>query len=215
MKTKAMKWQAPVRETDEAGVRDKEGDLHRMRRSIGVAGKFVWAAVAMTLLGGCGQGEGGEAAAVQSESVVQDTAQTEGTEAAAEQAAEAKPVAEIYDEIEKSVELISPVIMGEGFITNYYGIDPAKLEEYVFVMSEEATSAETVAILKVKEESDVEAMCKALQVVVDEKRSEMENYLPDQFEIVDKSSVKSKGNYVYLVISGQADAILQIIEKAI
>ena len=85
----------------------------------------------------------------------------------------------------------------------------------MFVMSEEATSAETVAILKVKEEGDVEAMCKALQVVVDEKRSEMENYLPDQFEIVDKSSVKSKGNYVYLVISGQADAILQIIEKAI
>ena len=136
-----------------------------MRRNSKVAGKFVWAAVAVTLLGGCGQGESGEAAAVQSESVVQDTAQAESTEAAAEQAAEAKPVAE--------------------------------------------------AILKVKEEGDVEAMCKALQVVVDEKRSEMENYLPDQFEIVDKSSVKSKGNYVYLVISGQADAILQIIEKAI
>ncbi len=186
-----------------------------MRRNSKVAGKFIWAAVAVTLLGGCGQGESGEAAAVQSESVVQDTAQAESTEAAAEQAAEAKPVAEIYAEIEGSVELISPVTMGEGFITNYYGIDPAKLEEYVFVMSEEATSAETVAILKVKEEGDVEAMCKALQVVVDEKRSEMENYLPDQFEIVDKSSVKSKGNYVYLVISGQADAILQIIEKAI
>ena len=50
---------------------------------------------------------------------------------------------------------------------------------------------------------------------MDEKRSEMQDYLPEQFEIVDKSSVKSKGNYVYLVISGQADSILQIIEDAI
>ena len=58
-------------------------------------------------------------------------------------------------------------------------------------------------------------MCAALQVVVDEKRSEMQDYLPEQFEIVDKSSVKSKGNYVYLVISEQADAILQVIEKGI
>ncbi len=82
-------------------------------------------------------------------------------------------------------------------------------------MSEEATSAETVAIMKVKEEGDVESIKAALQVLVDEKRGEMEDYLPDQFEIVDKSEVKTKGNYVYLVISEQADAITKIIENGI
>ena len=79
--------------------------------------------------------------------------------------------------------------------------------------AEEATSAETIVIMKVKDEGDVEKISGALQVVVDEKRGEMENYLPEQFEIVDKSSVKSKGNYVYLVISESQDTIVQMIEE--
>lgn len=187
-----------------------------MGRRIEIKEKIIWAVIATALLGGCGQADSAEVAPVQSESVVGGTAQNaDDGGKVAEEIAEAKSVEEIYNEIEQGVELISPVPMGDGFITNYYGIEPEKLEEYVFAMSEEATSAETVVIMKVKDAGDVEAMCKALQVVVDEKRSEMQDYLPEQFEIVDKSSVKSKGNYVYLVISGQADAILQIIEKDI
>ncbi len=150
--------------------------------------------------GGCGQGEEAAQAAVVEEK---------------DEAAEAKPVKEIYEEIKQSVELVSPVEMTDSFISNYYGINPDKLEEYIFVMSEEATSAETVAIMKVKDEGDAGKIHAALQVVVDEKRGEMEDYLPEQFEIVDKSSVKTKGSYVYLVISESADVITGIIEKGI
>lgn len=188
-----------------------------MRRNIGIKGKVIWMAIAAALLGGCGQEGNGAAAMVQSESVVESM---QGNDAGSEEklsqeAVETKSVEEIYNEIEQSVELISPVMMGDGFITNYYGIEPERLEEYVFVMSEEATSAETIIIMKVKDEGDVESICAALQVVVEEKRSETEDYLPEQFEIVNKSSVKSKGSYVYLVISEQADTIWQMIEKDI
>ena len=131
----------------------------------------------------------------------------------AEETVNARPVKEIYEDIKQAVELHSPVEMADSFISNYYGIDPEKLEEYIFVMSEEATSAETIVIMKVKDEGDVEKISEALQVVVDEKRGEMENYLPEQFEIVDKSSVKSKGSYVYLVISESGDTIVQMIEE--
>ncbi len=152
------------------------------------------------LAGGCGQGEEAAPAAVMEEK---------------EEDAEAKPVKEIYEEIKQSVGLYSPVEMADSFISNYYGVNPEKLEEYIFVMSEEATSAETIVIMKVKDEGDVEKIEAALQVVVDEKRGEMKDYLPEQFEIVDKSSVKTKGHYVYLVISESADVITGIIEKGI
>lgn len=200
-----------------------------MRRRIGIKEKVICFAAAAMVLAGCGQSESGDAVTVQSDSVAESdgqetdagktaSVQGESTEEGSGQEADAgeqASVEDMYKEIEQNVELISPVPMGDAFITNYYGIEPEKLEEYVFVMSEEATSAETVVIMKVKDEGDVEAMCSALQVVVDEKRSEMQDYLPEQFEIVDKSSVKSKGNYVYLVISEHADSILQLIEKAI
>lgn len=161
------------------------------------------AAVAV-LSSGCGKGE---AAAIEERNEVDGVVEIEEINA--------KPVKEIYEEIEQSVALHSPVQMADSFISNYYGIDPEKLEEYVFVMSEEATSAEAVVIMKVKDEADVDKISAALQVVVDEKRGEMENYLPEQFEIVDKSSVKVKGSYVYLVISESQDAITKIIEEGI
>ena len=125
---------------------------------------------------------------------------------------EAKSIADIYDEIAANVTLSSPVAMDDDFISNYYGIDASTLEEYVFSMSEDATSAETIIIMKAKDASNISSLSDCLQVVVDEKKNEMENYLPEQFAIVEKSSVKTKDNYVWLVISENADDINKIIE---
>lgn len=126
-----------------------------------------------------------------------------------------KSVKDIYGEITQKVALNSPMVVPDDYISNYYGIDVGSLDEYVFSMSEAAISAETVAILKAKDAGSTAGLSAALQTVIDQKKSEMENYLPDQFQIVDKSSVRVNGNYVYLVISDQADAINQIIQAGI
>ena len=102
-----------------------------------------------------------------------------------------------------------------SFISNYYGIDPDKLEEYVFSMSEDATRAETIIIMNVRNEADTEEISAALETVRDEKSGELTDYLPAQFEIVDKSSVKTEGSYVYLVISERADEIIRVIRVGI
>ena len=140
-----------------------------------------------------------------------------GNEGGAEEskAEEAKSVQDIYEEITQKVELCSPVTMTDSFISNYYGIDPDKLEEYVFSMSEDATSAETIIIMKVRNEADKKSISPALETVRDEKSGEMKDYLPAQFEIVDKSSVKTEGSYVYLVISERADEIIRVIRVGI
>lgn len=140
----------------------------------------------------------------------EETSKAEETPAAAQ--GSAKNVQDIYTEISQAVSLNSPMLVPDDFIMNYYGIDVSTLDEYVFSMSEAAISAETVVILKAKDAGSTGALSASLQTVIDQKRSEMENYLPDQFQIVDKSSVQVKGNYVYLVISEQADAINQIIQ---
>ena len=126
---------------------------------------------------------------------------------------ETKTVNEIYQEITEQVSLESPVCMDDDFISNYYGIDVSTLEEYVFSMSEDATQAETVVLMKAKDGADTGEIVSALETVVDEKKNEMENYLPEQFEIVEKSDVKTRDRYVWLVISQQADSITDIIEK--
>ncbi|MDE7272581.1 MAG: DUF4358 domain-containing protein [Lachnospiraceae bacterium] len=127
----------------------------------------------------------------------------------------AKSIKEVYQEIEQTVSLKSPQCMDDDFISNYYGIDATALEEYVFSMSEDAAQAETVIIMKVKSTDDLETFTNCLQTVVDEKKNEMENYIPEQFAIVEKSKVQTKDNYIWLVISDSADAITDIIESGL
>lgn len=165
-----------------------------MKKKI-TAGFSMCMLAAALMTGGCGQKEAAEPA---TESVIE-------TEAALS-------VHDIYQQIEQAVTLNVPLLLPDDFITNYYGIDLSVLEEYVFEMSEAATSAETIVIMKANDGEDTGVLADSLQEVRSSKAAEMENYLPDQFEIVEKSEVKIKGDYVYLVISEQADAILEIIE---
>lgn len=82
--------------------------------------------------------------------------------------------------------------MDGEFISNYYGIDTAVLEEYVFSMSEDAAQAETIILMKVKNTEDLEAFAECLQTIVDEKKNEMENYIPEQFAIVEKAKFRQR-----------------------
>ncbi len=141
--------------------------------------------------------------------------QAETTVAKTDSIQEAKSITEIYAEIQSSVALYSPMEFDDEFLMNYYGIDASLLEEYVFSMSEDAASAETIVIMKVKSSSDVDNLSESLQVVVDEKRNEMENYLPEQFAIVDKAEVEVKDKYIWLVISENEDTIKKMIEDGL
>lgn len=194
-----------------------------MRKRMGLVKKMLCLGLAGVLTGslaaGCGQVQ--PAAGLEAQMLSYNYGEKESPEGAVvrleseEEVGKAVSAAEIYEEIGRNVSLISPVEMSESFLSNYYGIDPEQLAEFVFSMSEEATSAETVALMKVKQEEDTERIAEALQVVVEEKRGEMENYLPEQFEIVNRSAVKKEGPYVWLVISEQEEAISRIIEDHI
>ncbi|MBQ7944233.1 MAG: DUF4358 domain-containing protein [Lachnospiraceae bacterium] len=166
------------------------------------------------LLGGCS----GQASQEEIVEVLEETNVAKTDSVQAEPIIEqevTKPLAEIYAEIQKGVELYSPMEFDDEFLMNYYGIDASLLEEYVFSMSEDAASAETIVVMKAKSSSDVESLSASLQVVVDEKRNEMENYLPEQFAIVEKAEVETKDNYIWLVISENEDTIKKIIEDGL
>lgn len=167
--------------------------------------KYVLILTSVMLLGGCGNST--SANTVSTEAIA--TTQSE------EEIKEPTAIVDIYNEITQKVTLYSPFCWDDEFISNYYGIDVTSLEEYVFSMSEDATSAETIIIMKSKDSASISGLSDCLQVVVDEKKNEMENYLPEQFEIVEKSSVQTKNNYVWLVISENANAITKIIEDSI
>ncbi len=165
-------------------------------------------AAIMLVCTGCSSDKAVPTANTTDQTAVSDTADNTDTKTA-------KSIDEIYQEIGQTVTLQSPQCMDDDFISNYYGIDASMLEEYVFSMSEDAAQAETVIIMKLKNTDDLASLQDSLQTVVDEKKNEMENYIPEQFAIVEKSKVQTKENYIWLVISENADAITDIIESGL
>ena len=164
---------------------------------------------AAALLGGCG----GKSEETVSESV------TESTESKQESLQEADvadvSVQSVYEAVEAAVELPSMIKGDDAFISNYYGIDPADLDEYVFAEAEEATLASAVIIMKVKDEDAAERIVGSLNTVINQKAAEMQDYIPEQYEIVADSSVKTEGLYVYLVIAENAGDIESVIQSAL
>ena len=165
-------------------------------------------AAIMLVCTGCSSDKAVHTANTTDQTAVSDTADNTDTKTA-------KSIDEIYQEIGQTVTLQSPQCMDDDFISNYYGIDASMLEEYVFSMSEDAAQAETIIIMKLKNTDDLASLQDSLQTVVDEKKNEMENYIPEQFAIVEKSKVQTKENYIWLVISENADAITDIIESGL
>ncbi len=126
---------------------------------------------------------------------------------------EEKALTEIYDEITENVELPKMVVLNDNYIANYFAIELSGLEEYVFTNAEEVIYADTIIIIKAKPDTDKEALQEALETMIEHKKAELENYLPEQFKIVEKSKVQVSGDYIYLVISEKEADINAIIEK--
>ncbi len=158
--------------------------------------------VAGLVLAGCSDKDNSQAASAVTTAAEQDTA-------------ESKSLSDIYAEIEEKAELPKMVVLNDNYIANYFGIDLAALEEYVFANAEEVIYADTVIIMKAKPETDKEVLKDALNTLIEHKKAELENYLPEQFKIVEKSEVQISGDYVYLVISEKAADIKAVLEQYI
>ena len=156
---------------------------------------------------GCG-GEGGKAG----DSGAANTVETENSDG---ESAKEVSVQDIYKSVGESTELPSMVEGDDDFISNYYGIDPANLDSYVFASAEDATLATSVIIMKAKSEDAVAALEASLNTVKDQKAAEMQGYIPEQYDIVADSAFKTEGLYVYLVIAENAGDIEAVISAAL
>lgn len=124
-------------------------------------------------------------------------------------------VLSVYESVGKAVELPVMIEGDDDYISNYYGINPEDLEEYIFAEAEDAALASAVIIMKAKSEDSVTKITDSLNTVLAQKAAEMQDYIPEQYDIVADSLVRTEGLYVYLVISENAGDIESVIQSAL
>ena len=143
------------------------------------------------------------------EAAAQDAKAEETTATETKAASTGAAPADIYSKL--TSYLPSMVSFDDSYISNYYGIDASQLDGYVFAAAEEVTQADTVVILKAKDAASVSTLSSQLATVKQQKEAELQDYNPTAYQVAAAGFVKTSGNYVYLIMSGNASQIDQVI----
>ncbi len=118
----------------------------------------------------------------------------------------------VYDTV-SSITDGELVTLDDTYISNYYGIDTADLDGYVFAQSEDPNSAESVIMFKCEDDAKREQYVTAVENAIKQKATELTNYnQPEQAQLAKDSKIQEKGSLVYVVISFASEDILTTIE---
>ena len=130
-------------------------------------------------------------------------------------AEEGVTVTAVMESIKAAVTLPEMYTADDAYILNNYGIDPATLDGYAIEEALEVTQADKIIIIDPAEGTDAKEISDKLETFRQDKAMEMEDYLPEQYDVIAAASVKEKDGFVYLVISPEAEKIEAVIEDSI
>ena len=120
---------------------------------------------------------------------------------------------EMADKMLEKVEQPSLMELEPDQIKDLYNLDPEKLEEYSIRIPMMNVKTNEIAILKVKDAKDVPDVESAIKQRAENVQKQFETYLPDQYENAKNYKLVTKGNYILLVISEDADELLKVYDS--
>lgn len=176
--------------------------------------KIVFIALTATLMFSACTKDGGNTPAPQPTAAAQNDTQG-GEIVGTVTASEAQLPKDIYAKISSAFTLPDLYQGDDDWILNNYGLDASKLEDYVCAEGDEL-HADRIFIIKTKDSADVADVESKLNAVYGQLSSpEMLDYMPEQADTIKAGRIVSSGNYVYLLISPDADGIEAIIKDGI
>ena len=115
------------------------------------------------------------------------------------------------DTIEKNItKVMKTKGMSKGSaqdLKKYYGV--------MLYIPNDVMSVNEVLVVKVKDESQIEDIEKAVQTRLDTQKKSFEGYGVEQTKLLRSAVVESKGSYSILVVSNDADKIDEAFRKSI
>lgn len=103
----------------------------------------------------------------------------------------------------------------EDTMLNFLGIQASDCARYKVAICGEGMRADEVWLIEAKDEAALNTLKNLAQSRIEAKLDETETYVPDQYLIVQKAQVLTKGLYLALLISPEVDAMKAAFEAAV
>ena len=125
-------------------------------------------------------------------------------------------LAEVYDKLVASGKLPALTKVPERDLFEVYGIDKDKIKQWQFALSENySVEAGEAALFEVNDESYAETLVGKLQNHLDRIKAVAQNYAPSETAKLEPVEVKRVGNFVYLIVGEDYNALMQILKDSI
>lgn len=102
----------------------------------------------------------------------------------------------------------------EDTMMNFLGIDVKDCTQYMVAICAEGMRSDEVWLIQAKNASSLETLKKLAETRIEAKKDETVSYAPDQYVVVEKAVVLTKGNYLALLISPDVDTLKAGFEAA-
>ena len=122
-------------------------------------------------------------------------------------------LAAVMDEIRSTVTLPEMMDLSGDNLMDYFGIDASEISDSAVCINANGYEKEEVVLLKAADENAVNSLVEKLNSSLENAAIEMQNYIPEQYDLIQQSSVRTDGLYVSLCISENADQVNAILDS--
>lgn len=124
-------------------------------------------------------------------------------------------LSQVMTEIESGVTLPENMddITNPELLFDIYGLDQADFKSFAIKRNGTGIKCDEIVMIEAASEGTIEKIKTALENRLDDVKNQMNNYLPDEYEVASKCKVEVVGNYVILFISPDAQRMTEIFKS--
>ncbi|MEJ8545571.1 DUF4358 domain-containing protein [Brevibacillus borstelensis] len=114
---------------------------------------------------------------------------------------------EIGEKIKQAVNLDEMKAGDVKKLQKLYNITEEEVEDFILFTAPTNVKAEEVAVLIAKDEGQVENIKKKIIERIEEQEKKFKDYVPDEYYLLEKHVLRTKGRYILLAVSKEAEQI--------
>ncbi len=107
----------------------------------------------------------------------------------------------VMEDILAQVDMPDMMPLTAENLLDYYGLDAAEIADSAVCVNSNGYAKEEIVLLRAVDESRVAGIADKLNLSLEDAAAQMQNYLPDQYAMIQKSAVEHSGTYVWLFVS--------------
>ena len=104
-------------------------------------------------------------------------------------------------------------ITNSELLLDYYGINAEDVKSFAVKFNGTGIKCDEIIMIEAASDEALEKISTALNNRLEDVKNQMNNYLPDEYEIASKCKVETVGNYVVLFISPDAQRMTEIFKS--